>query len=185
MMSPSLYQGDSRKQIHRGAIYQFRPVFWLEPPLYILRDIQWESPRHAGLYLQNELHNQFRVADSRNEECVVAQAKVRSVIVLSHDYEASDPNVEDLVIAPVYTLKPDKMARETLDRFRGNHFPASFYLPHDPRFSELPEGYVSYRNIRPLKRGFLRAEKKCHFSLAPLAMKALLERYHHYLSIVD
>ena len=182
-MRLSLYQKDPRKQIHRGAIYRFRPVFWLEPPLYILRDIRWESPGCADFYLRNELQDDFKVAKWQHEENVVARAKVRSVIILSNDFEANNPNMAELVIAPVYTLKPDKMTPERLNKLRGNQFPSGFYLPPDPRFSELPEGYVGYRSIRPLDKGFLIVEKKYSFSLTPLAMKALLARYHHYLSI--
>ena len=181
-MRLSLYRRDSRRTIHRGAIYRFRPVFWLEPPLYILRHIQWVSPRHADLYRRAELQNDFKVAEFGNEENVVARAKVRSVVVLSNDYEANDPNVKELIIAPAYTLKPE-MTPESLKRLRQNQHPVTFYLPHDPGFPELPEGYVVYRNIQPLKKGFLTAKMKYSFSLTPRAMEALLERYRNYLSV--
>ena len=51
---------------------------------------------------------------------------------------------------------------------------------------ELPEGYIGYRSIRPLEKGFLTVENKHSFSLIPLAMKALLGTYRrYYLIVVD
>lgn len=179
-MLPSLYQQDPQTTMHRGAIYQYRPIFWLEPPLWLLRDIQWTPPRHAAVHRRNELSDAFRLREQDNQEDVIARAKVRYVVILSNDFEAQKPQFKEVIVAPTYTLDPAEHRQSFLDKVRNNQYPDLFYLPSDPIHPEVGECYIDFRQIQSLHKGFLK-EGKLDIAFTPQTIKAIIYRYKRYL----
>lgn len=173
MVSP--YQADNSAQMHRGAIYLWRPVFWIRPPLWILRDISYSAPRHAVPHLQSELSDAFSRGIDENKESVIARAKIRSVAVLSSQTEIDAPHVKKLLVAPFYSLKPDDRRPDIVRDIRSND-PSNqtFYLPSDPHFPDIPEMFLHYRELLYLPRDFLE-NKKAQYCLTPQAVQGILE----------
>ena len=183
-MLRSLYEphpASPARPICRGEIYRFRPVAWLKWPLWIVRNIQWGTPAWADLYPQGDLRDCFRRAEHGNEEDVVARAKVRSVVVLSNDTEAASPRLKEVIVAPTYTITPDKPDRQLVERLRAGKAPGCFYLPPDPDFPEIVECYLDLRKVQPLHKDFLLSQYRLPFRLSRVAMAAILNRYKTYL----
>jgi hypothetical protein len=177
-MLESLYEQDTRKTVHRGAIYSYRPIFWLDHPLWIVRDVRWTPPRNGGLHQWSELKDAFQ--GSYVEEDVLARAKVRFVVVVSRDYEAQKPRFKDVIVVPMYTLHQDHKL-EFKERVRTNQYPELFYLAPDPTYPQIEEGYVNFRQIQSLRKAFLTEDAKLDIALVPNAIKAMLQRYKEYL----
>lgn len=178
-MASSLYERDTQTTLHRGAVYKYRPIFWLEPPLWILRGIQWTPPRHASLHEWRELRDAFRLG-SEHEEDVVARAKVRFVVVLSRDFEARDPRFDKVIVAPTYSLDPARHKPGFLERVRRNEHPELHYLASDPGYPGVGECYIDFRQVQSLHKHFLN-EGKLEIAFTPEAIKAILYRYKQYL----
>ena len=177
-MAVALYQRDTIGAIHRGAICAYCPIFWLEPPLWLLRNIDWNPPRHADLYRWDERSDAFR--GEHVEEEVVASAKVRYLVILSNDHEIQ--KFTTLLVAPTYTTDPDRHST-FLDRLRRNEIPHLFHLGEDPGYPEMRECYIDFRKIQLLHKDFLTEDSKSGISLTDKALSALLERYRRYLLI--
>ena len=182
MTDHSFYELDSSTIIHRGAIYQYRPIFCLEPPLWILRNEQWTLPRSASIYPQNELRDAFRRNIEDNQENVIARAKIRFVVVMSNDYECAKRQFGEVVVVPAYTLDPVTHSTEFLDKTRNNRVPSMFYLPSDPSFPQVAESYLDFRKVQTLDKGFLQ-EGKLGLSLTRWVTTAAIEQYRRYLTL--
>ena len=183
-MAPSLYEAHPASVDHvirRGQIYRFRPVVWLKPPLWIVRNIQWGSPTWANLCRQVDLSDSFRRADDGNEEDVVARAKVRGVVVLSNDTEAASPKLKEIIVAPTYTITSEKPKQEFIDRLRAGAVPGCFYLPRDAAFPDTVECYLDLRKVQPLHKEFLLSQYRLPVRLTANAVAAILDRYKTYL----
>jgi hypothetical protein len=179
-MTLSLYEQDRQTAMHRGAIYQYRPIFWLEPPLWLLRDIKWTPPRRAAVHGWNELFNAFRLHEQDNQEDVIARAKIRYVVILSSDFEAQRRQFKQVIVAPTYTLDPAEHRQSFLTRVRNNQYPSLFYLPPDPNYPEMGECYIDFREVQLLHKEFLR-EGKLDITFTTKAIKAAIYRYTQYL----
>lgn len=174
------YRDDQESILHRGAIFQYRPIFWLEPPLWLLRDHQWTPPRRAAIYAPSELQDAFRRGSENNQEDVIARAKRRYVIILSNDVEAQEPKFREVVIAPTYTVDPDRHSRSFLSRLRQGQYSSLFYLPADSNFPQVAESYIDFRKVQSLNKKFL-TEGKLDICLSTRVIKAILYRYREYL----
>lgn len=179
-MAATLYQRDLRSILHRGAIFQYRPIFWLDPPLWILRNHQWTPPRSASIYARSELRDAFRRGIEDNQEDVIARAKVRYIVILSNDLEARKPQFKEVIIAPIYTIDPQAHRPRFLETVRQGKYPDLFYLPADPTFHQMVESYIDFRKVQALSKGFL-SEGKLDICFSPQAIKAILYRYREYL----
>lgn len=179
-MAATLYQRDLYPILHRGAIFQYRPIFWLDPPLWILRHQRWTPPRSAGIYAPSELHDAFRRGIEDNQEDVVARAKVRYIVILSNDVEARKSQFKELIVAPIYTVDPQVHRPDFLEALRQGRYPDLFYLPPDPAFPQMVESYVDFRKVQALSKGFL-TEGKLDVCFSSPAIKAILYRYREYL----
>jgi hypothetical protein len=176
------YQEDRYDRMHHGAIYEYRPVFWLEPPLWILRDYDWSLPHSVNFYQETDLPNPFRRGSEGNEEDVIARAKRRHVIILSNNFDIQHPAVKEVIVAPMYTLHLDK-SPTFIEAVRQNEVPRLFYLPAHRDFPEARECYVDFLQVRALNKRFL-VKGKLGFCLSQESLYALLERYNRYLSTV-
>ena len=179
-MPGSLYQSDPGKAVHRGAVFEFRPVSWLDPPLWCIRNVRYGNPGSADLYEHSALLSAFRVKSEEHQEHVLARAKVRHVVVLSNDYVNSLPTLDKVAIVPSYSLQPHKP--EFAERVRRGEFLGVFYLAEDPAFPEVGECFLDYGEVRPIHRGFL-ASGKLSVCLTSQAAKAVVEGYKQYLSL--
>jgi len=180
IVAATLYQRDPRPILHRGAIYQYRPIFWLDPPLWILRNYRWTTPRSANIYALSELRDAFGRGSEDSQEDVIARAKVRYIVILSNDFEASKPQFKEVIVAPTYTVDPQAHRPEFLEDLRQGKYPDKFYLPADQGFPQMVESYVDFRKVQALSKGFL-AEGKLDICFSLQAIKAVLYRYREYL----
>lgn len=184
-MATSIYVQDPQQQVHRGAIYSYRPVPWLEPPpLWLVRDVQFgASPSYARVYDCDALHDAFRRRIADNQEDVLARAKRRFVVVLSPDVETERRAVHDLVVAPAYTLHEGNNPVR-IQAIRDRTSPHTFYLPSDPSYPDVGECYLDFRQIQSVHRKWLE-QKDCKLTicLAPWAVKAILARLKRYLFV--
>jgi len=179
-MTVSLYQIDKQTTPHRGAIYKFRPVSWLEPPLWILRDVRLAPPRQANIYPENEAQNAFRLAHQNNEEDIMARAKKRPVVILSSDIDIKSHS--NLVVAPIYSIGSDKSNKDLEEKIRNNEYPEYFYLPKDPINPILEEGYINFRKVHSINRKFLE-NGKITITFTPDVIEAILYRYISYFRL--
>ncbi len=185
MPASSLYQRERTTEIHRGAIFQYRPVFWLQSPLVIVRDIRWQTrpPGSADVYQRQELQDDFKRQNEDNEEDVLTRAKVRSIVVLSNDIEIE--KATEVVVVPTYSLDVNKNP-ERVNRIReallNNAIPYYHYLPRDMAFPDTHECYINFQQVRPLHKSFL-GNGKLEVALTPKATKAILYRFIEYWRI--
>lgn len=179
-MAVTLYQHDPRPILHRGAIFQYRPIFWLDPPLWILRNHRWTPPRSADIYTRRELSDAFRRGIEDNQENVIARAKVRYIVILSNDVEARKHQFKELIVAPIYRVDPQVHRHDFLETLRQGKYPNLFYLPADPAFTQMVESYIDLRKVQALSKGFL-DEGRLDICFSLQAIKAILYRYRVYL----
>ena len=179
MVSP--YLDEKRHMIHRGAIYKFRPIFWLRPPLWLLRNIVFRNPGNADVYRADSLSDAFRIYETGHEEDVIARAKIRYVVVLSSDFESQRRNIKSLLVAPFYTLDAKKFPPDILSIVRSNNHPQFYYLPSDTRFPDVRERYINLRKIQFLDKGFFDGGKS-PLALTDTAVKSIIERYKSHIS---
>jgi len=175
----SLYKVQLNKSIHRGAIYCYLPVFWLTPPLWIIRSIQWTIPRTASLFKDSELNNSFSQGVQGNEEDVLARAKKRFIVVVSPDYRLS--HLHDILVAPIYSLDGKGKTPEEIEIIK--RAPDLFYLEYDVNYPEIKESFIDFKQIRPLHRDYFLQNAKLSFSFDSIAMDAILNRFLDYMSI--
>lgn len=178
MESP--YFADAEKLMRRGAIYKFRPIFWLHPPLWVLRNISFAPPGQADIHKAEQLADAFRLGPQENQEEVMARAKLRYLAVLSSTREAQNKSLKTVWVAPFYTLKTENILPEPLAEIRNNRHPFFYYLPSDPRFPDSHEWYINFRQFQFLDKNFLTIGKS-NLSLTPLAVKSILTRYINYI----
>jgi hypothetical protein len=180
-MPLSLFAKDTKTTIHRGAIYKYRPIFWVSPPLWVLREVEWSPPRHAAVHRWEELRDAFRLSSQENQEQIVASAKVRYIVVLSNEFEANEKKFKDVVVAPTYSIHPEKHRQQFLKGLREGRYPDLFYLPADPDYPELGECYIDFRNVQLLNKSFMK-DGKLDVAFTSTAIKAILHRYKQYWS---
>jgi len=179
-VTATLYQQDSITTLHRGAIFRYRPIFWLDPPLWILRNQRWTPPRSASIYAPSELRGAFRRHTEDNQEDVIARAKVRYIVVLSNDIEARKPHFKEVIVVPIYTIDPQEHRPRFLENLRRGRYADLFYLPADPAFPQMVESYIDFRKVQSLHKGFL-TEGRLGICFSSRAIKAILYRYREYL----
>lgn len=109
----------------------------------------------------------------------MARAKLRFVVVISHDYYNRHSKFDEVVVLPTYTLKPDKPY--FANAVRSGDVPHYFYIAEDPAFPEMGECFIDFREVRPLRKGFLN-EGKLDVAFTPLAIAAIVQGYKNYLS---
>jgi hypothetical protein len=175
----TILRGETRDFIHQGAIYCYRPFFWLETPLWISRITSYDPQnRHAQLFTESQLPDAFR--GEHIIEDVLVKAKRRFVIVISKNSEAQHSKYKDVLVAPFYSFD----GKEDIERKREilPNVPFMFYIESDDSFPYMREGVLDLRGIILFKKDLLREENKMHFSLTNEAMRALLKRYWDYLS---
>ncbi|NLE46280.1 MAG: hypothetical protein GX620_16295 [Chloroflexi bacterium] len=177
----SLYCADENPAPHRGAVYQYRPVPWLEPPLWLVRDVHWSPPRRATIFQTGEVRDAFRRADQEHQEDVMTRAKQRFVVVLSADPELGKRNLKEVMVAPAYTFH-ETHPPTFVEAVRMSRLPYTFYLPDDPSHPEIAECYLDFRQVQPLHREFL-TDGKLNVCLAPTTVKAVLQRFRQYLRV--
>lgn len=167
--------------MHQGAIYRYRPIFWLNHPLWIVRDRDFSPPPPfaAHLYRQNDLRDAFRGGNG-NEEDVVARAKRRFLVVLSPQVEIDTNAVKKVLVAPLYSIT-DRTRPDIAERVRRGELPHVFYLPADYRFQNVRERYIKYHEIRFLDKRFL-GNGKVDYCLSPKTTKAVVQWYRNALA---
>lgn len=173
----SLYERDDSSIARQGTIFEFRPVFWIEPPVTLVRDINYTT-RQASIYRHPQWpRNAFRRSEEYNQEDVLARAKVRYVVVLSPDHEATARQIRQLVVAPIYGLagRPD-----LAERIKGGEWPEQMYLPVDDEYAELSESYINFRHVQPMVKELLLSQHKLGFRFGPTARLAVIKRYQDY-----
>lgn len=167
MEPEDFYQQDTRHEIHQGAIYEYRPFFWLDPPLYLLRNFtkprSRNHPGHATVLLADHQHDAFAVGDQENQEDVRAVAKARFLIVLSNDNYLRRPENKDILVAPIFSYSDDyheRFARTHQRRINGE-LEGEIYLP--PKVENgrtvLKEGYIKLKQAKTIKKDFLDSGK--------------------------
>lgn len=177
-----IYENDSRVGFHRGALYEFRPIFWLEPPLWILRNTNWSKPRRTTIYrFPEEISDAFRLSQTDHQEDVVARAKVRTVAIWSRSKHAQSPGLKDVVVLPFYTVDPVRHSPKFLDDLKSHRNPRLHHLPVDPNFPDIPECYVDFQEVRPLRKEFLR-DGRLNISFTNVMLQAIMQRYRAYLA---
>jgi hypothetical protein len=179
MITMPHYEPSTPGDPHRGDIYRFKPVAWLRPPLWLLRYTDFAAGR-AGLVLAKQIRDTFRKAEHNHQEYVLAEAKLRYVILMSPSQEIKSSHIRDLLVLPLYTIDPDALPSHRLARLRAN--PASmrdrYYLPAEPAYG-IAEAYADFRRMQLMARQFLAPEDKiAHLTDTTLA--ALIERYRSY-----
>lgn len=174
---PSLYHPDPTKEIHQGAIYRFRPIFWLTPPLWIARNLDFHTPAKADLVKWEDFPRAFHNSND-NQEFVLATAKIRYLIIISSTREARHPRYKDVRVAPIYTTE-DK-SPEFVDGLKTNQYDSLFYLTADQNFQGMVESYIDLRQVTALHKGFL-GDGKLEFCITEETAKALLARYQQYV----
>lgn len=173
-MSDTPYLPTGSSGIHRGDIYRFRPVPWLAPPVWILDNVDW-THRRATLRLSDP-KNTFRDRSRNNQEYVIAEAKLRYVIVLylatPHDLSAS--------VIPVYSFADHKNPA-FLEAVRQSRPPDKVYLPADSDLG-IHESYADLSQVQPMNARFLTADAKVG-RLSPTFWRAVLVQYGHCLTV--
>ncbi|NHZ71611.1 MAG: hypothetical protein GWP17_00790 [Aquificales bacterium] len=168
---PPFYRVDPTNYIHQGAIYTFRPVSWLNPPLKIIRNKR--SGRHveyADIYPASEVYDAFRIRDTAYQEEIVALAKVRPMVVVSKRPDRGS----SVLVAPFHTV--EKLTPEMGSRIRENGYDSTFYVPADNDFPETKESYIDMKKIHAIHKDFLTDEHKYTHCLTEQALNILLER---------
>lgn len=175
------YQTDSNPDIHRGAIYEFRPVMWLKPPLWIAEVINFGNPGSANLHnWSNSPDRFFHSYADEHKEYVLATAKIRHIIVLSNQKELRMPSFKQILVVPLYTLRSDKSWYEPI---QSNQKVDTFYLPPHDDDKDMRERFANFLEIHRINRDFLDTEKKLPYCLTQKAINALLKKYQNYLSL--
>lgn len=173
------YEPPSPGEPRRGDIYRFKPVAWLRPPLWLLRYTDFTAGR-ASLLLAKQVPDAFRRAERDNQEYVLAEAKLRYVILMSPSQEIRSSHIRDLLVLPLYTIDPDTLPSHLLERLRAN--PASmrdrYYLPAEPAYG-IAEAYADFRHMQLMARQLLVPEDRVAY-LANTTLAALIERYRSY-----
>lgn len=178
-----MYQQDSNNAMHQGAIYEYRPFFWLEPPLLIIRNLQWTGSGRANgnIIAADQLPDAFRRKQSQdNQEDVMARAKMRHIIILSKNKFTQRKQERVVLIAPTYTLDSSRHRPQFIDGLREERYPYLHYLPEHPAFPQSRESYIDLREITSVHKEFL-ADGKLDFCLQPTSVSRLLHRYQQLL----
>lgn len=177
----SLYEQDPAATPTQGSIFKFSPIFWIEPPLTLVRDVDpnrmtariWRDPKLPS--------DAFRRGHLDNQEHVLAMAKVRYIVVLSPTHEARIQQVHSLVVAPIYKADPQATSRsDLLERSRRGEFPDRLFLLADPDFPEIGEAIIDFRNVQPLRKELLPASAKTPFRFNDVWRDAIIARYRNY-----
>ena len=178
-----MYQQDSNNEMHQGAIYEYRPFFWLEPPLLVVRNLQWTSGGRANgdIIAADQLPDTFRRTQSQdNQEDVVARAKVRHIIILSKNKFVQREQERVVLVAPTYTLDSNRHRPKFIDGLREERYPYLHYLPEHPNFPQSRECYIDLREITSVHKDFL-VDGKLDFCLQSSSLTRLLHRYQQLL----
>lgn len=138
------------------------------------------NPPTASLHRWEERADAFRRSSEDYQEDVKARAKIRHVVVLSHDIYCQRSDFKSVSVVPAYTVKPHRP--DVLEAIRRNLLPHLHYLGEDPEFPEWKECFLDFRHIHPLDKRFLDNDK-LEYALAPIAVKAVIERLKEYLSL--
>lgn len=109
----------------------------------------------------------------------MARAKLRYVVVISHDFYNENAEFDEVVVLPTYTLKPGRP--RFANAVRRGELPHIFYIAEDPAFPQMGECFIDFREVRPLRKGFLGAGK-LDVAFTPLAVAAIVQSYKDYLS---
>ena len=172
-MSEAFYQLTSKRGIYQGDIYRFRPVSWLAPPVWIIEYINWVQ-RSASLKLSN-LTDAFFDRSRGNQEFVIAEAKLRYVIVL---YLAMPSDVTASVI-PIYSFA-DHKNQTFLQAVEQGRIREAIFLPEDDKLG-IRKSYADLSQVQPMHTGFLSDDAKVG-RLSTTAWQALLVQYSRCLA---
>jgi hypothetical protein len=178
-MPISPFYEDDLSKMHRGAIYEFRPISWLEPPLWIARN---RYRGQATIHKWEGLHNAFRQGMEENQEEILAKAKLRYVATVSSENRIAQERLSLILVAPFYTLQVEKLKAGNpyrLEGLRNNHFPNIHYLPPDRLLGDR-EMVIYFEQIRHIHRGFLK-DRKCGVSLTSDFVDSMFFRYSKFL----
>lgn len=113
-MPDSHYQPDPTTDIHQGAIYEFRPIFWLDPPLWIAQNVEFHDPARTDLIQWKDFARAFHNS-ADNQEFVLATAKVRFLVILSSTRESREHRLKEVRVAPIYSIDPNRMRPDFLE----------------------------------------------------------------------
>lgn len=172
-MSEPFYQLTTKRGIFQGDIYRFRPVPWLSPPVWIIEYINWVQ-RSASLRLSN-LSDAFFDRSRGNQEFVLAEAKLRYVIVL---YLAA-PNDVTASVVPVYSFA-DHKNQAFLQAVEQSRIREAIFLPEDEKLG-LRQSYADLSQVQPMHTRFLSDDAKVG-RLSATAWQALLVQYSRCLA---
>ena len=159
----------------RGDIYEFVPIPWLNPPVYILRNWQLGT---AEVLQASRVKDAFRVGARDNKEFIITEGKTRFVVVFSHDAELRKGQTYVLVV-PVYTINAQSDDPVLLDNLRHHRIYNAFYLPPEAALS-ISESYADFRRLQPLHRDFLEPGKR-RARLSPSTMQAMLAQFSKFM----
>lgn len=167
--------------MHRGAIYSYRPIFWIDHPLWILRNLSFSPPRRATiLRYPDKAKDAFRQSLTEQQESVIATAKARHVVIWSRTKHALSRGFNEVVVLPTYTIDRDRHSEEFIDRLVNERFQHLHYLADDPSYSVISECYIDFQKLRQLKKEFL-ADGKLDICLSDTALRAIMSRFINFL----
>jgi hypothetical protein len=166
--------------IHRGAVYQYRPISWLVSPVLITRDIQWNAGiGTADVHPEGTLGDEFRRQTERHEEDIIVRAKVRFLVILSSNFECQDPRFLSVLVAPTFTISTTRHQPNFIEKLRTGRSREHFYLPLDPAFPRTTESYIDFRHTQMYNKRILGSNKASYY-LTESATKAVLFRFQQY-----
>ncbi len=161
--------------IARGDIYEFVPIHWLNPPVYVLRN--WTQDT-ADVLPADTVGDAFRLVSRDNREYIITEAKTRFVVVFSHDTEIKKGHAYVLVV-PVYTINPQIDDPRLIDHLRRYQVYNAFHLPPETSLG-IGEAYADFRRLQPLHRDFLTSDKR-HARLSLLSIQSMLSQFSKFL----
>lgn len=174
----SIFESDDLLLPRQGTVFEFRPVFWIEPPITIVRDINYIS-RRAWIYRESEWPTDaFRRGSENNQENVIARAKIRYVVILSPDHEAAAVNIRELIVAPIYSLGGTRL--DIAERIKTGEWPDRIYLETDQQFPDLGESFINFRQVQPMQKDLLGQQHKQPFRFNSDWRDAIIKRYRDY-----
>lgn len=180
-MTLSYYQVDKKEYMHQGSLYEYRPFFWLEPPLFLLRNINWSPPRTANIHQYGEVPDAFRRAQSQgNEEDVIAKAKLRFLIVISKDKYIQHKGHNLVMVAPMYSIDRTRHRKDFVEKLENMKYIFLHHIPADSNFQNVKECYIDFHEVRSIRKEFM-SEGKLGVCLTTDGFHTILSRYKTFL----
>jgi hypothetical protein len=163
-----------RPALRQGAVYAAAPIFWVPENLQIIRPPGSRDWTEARGHDWQSLSDRFRTGD--RVEQVVVHAKMRPVVVVSHEAElrGHDP----VRAIPVYSYNPGSHADRQRAAIEAGELMHALHLG---AARDLREGYLNLREAAVIPRTFF-ADAEYVGDLDKLSLATLLRHYATYIA---